>query len=200
MKIIYTIAVIVVIIGGLVWAGIFKKDVTLTDISNQMTESNSEATSTNPVANPVVTNPTPNPSPTLTQNPIVAPLPVTDSESVEWAGKYQIVEFGDIIPDSSPMKYDDYAYTDVVVRREGDAYTVSIMLTHNDKKTTIKARGIENASRVLEVYSESDILLCTLETYKSDRVNADTKFTWVNLKSQLNDGNGDVYYMKRQNL
>lgn len=125
---------------------------------------------------------------------------VTNSDAVDWEGKYQIVEFGKIVPDSSPMRYDAYAYTDITVKKQNTAYVVSIVLTNDTNKKTLEGRGVVNAAGVLEVYSPEQSLLFTLETYESDRVNADTKFTWVNLKSQLNDGAGDIYFMKRKDL
>jgi hypothetical protein len=117
-----------------------------------------------------------------------------------WAGKYQIIEFGEVIPDSNPMKYDAYAYTDFIVTDNGLEHDVSIALTNKDgRKTTMNGYGVRNIDRALEVYSESNKLLFILEDYTSDRVYADTKFTWVNLQPQLSNTAG-VYYMKRQDI
>ncbi len=194
MKSIYIVIALVLIIGigAFIMKGNTKKDMLINNQDQVAEGTVATSTATGTLIPPV---PTPSPTNVVVDNNV----PVTNS-AVDWEGKYQIVEFGKIVPDSSPMRYDAYAYTDITVKKQNTAYAVSIVLTNDTDKKTLEGRGVVNAAGVLEVYSPEQSLLFTLETYESDRVNADTKFTWVNLKSQLNDGAGDIYFMKRKDL
>lgn len=197
MKIMYIIIPVLLIIGAGVIVVKRDSNKDMTPDINSNVEPQGSATTT--VTNGVPTSQMPSQAPAPINVTTGNGAHVTSSNVVNWSGKYQIVEFGNVVPDSSPMKYDAYAYTDITVTSQSDSYTVSIVRTKDTHKTTLQGRGVVNAVGALEVYSSDQSLLFTLDTYKSDRVNADTQFTWVDLKPQLSNTAG-VYYMKRQSL
>lgn len=201
MKVTYTIIAALLIIG----AGVIvvkrdsKKDMTTDTNSDVVTEGGATTTTTIGISTLPVSNQVPIPTNGPGNVTTGDDARVADVVAVDWEGKYKIVEFGDIVPDSSPMRYDAYAYTDITITKIDDAYAVLIVLTKDTSKTTLQGRGVVNSVSALEVYSSDQNLLFTLEAYESDRVNADTKLTWVNLKPQLSNTAG-VYYMERQDL
>lgn len=200
MKITYVIIAIVVMIGIGVFIikGNSKKDMTVNTALNETSEGSVATSTATGTSTPHTVTPQVPPTVHSNEPQIIHEGPEFTLRT--WAGKYQIVEFGEVIPDSNPMKYDAYAYTDFIITDNGLEYDVSIVLTNDDgRKTSLKGYGIRNINRALEVYSESNKLLFILEDYTSDRVYADTKLTWVNLKPQLSNTAG-VYYMKRQDI
>ncbi len=190
------IAVLLIIgIWVVVAKGGFEKDIITSDNSNQMSEINTSAdtsanTSTN-TASPWVNN---QPSVTTSNN-----ADVTQTTTDDWEGEYRFVEFGDIVPDSDPMRYDAYAYTTLSVYLSHGSYQVTIT-QQIEGKEKIERRGIARVDEagLLQVTSDQGAWFVTLENGDFG-ANNDTKMTWIDLKPLL-PGTANAVFMHRNIL
>jgi hypothetical protein len=175
MKIIYVLIALLLIIGigVVVMKDSFKKDeaVTVND-SNQMNESNTNTTTGNISGQ------------TAVNQPVVTPAVVTSSEQIDWDGIYQIVEFGNVVPDSDPMSYDAYGYTDIEIvfmHDKGFEVTISQNMNkiNNNSRSDMGSSGTGriNTSGLFEVISHEGEILLTLE-HGNFGANKDTRIYW----------------------
>jgi hypothetical protein len=191
MKKICVIIVMLLIIGVIVAQQVFKKDDAVIIDVNQMEETNTQnSTSTTPAV-PVYNQPS-----ATTSTSGTPPYYIED-----WEGKYQIVEFGNLIPDSNPMAYDAYGYTDIEIVFMHDK---GVEVTMSQRTGTGTPRPIYGTGRItpegeFEILSPTGSVLVTLKQGDFG-ANTDTQITWGTLSPVLETTTNKFVHVRKGEL